>query len=146
MYGYTVANYVREYEREWQRYDRFLRVRRSLDHPGMLLVERKTRYIEKFPCRVGTDRQVQYKDEYRQIYCFEPRDIKYVLPSLKACDVQARGGAKVVARDMEVRDDWAKELKNRKDHDDFEMASSAAYDRMAWLEGRRVSMAGSYND
>ncbi len=146
MYGYDVPNYVREYAREWRRYDRFLRVRRSLDHPGQYLVERKTRYVEKFPCKAGTDRQIQYKDEYRQIYCFWPMDIKYVMPSLRASDIQNLGGAKILARDMEARDDWAKELKNRKDHDDFEMASSAAYDRMAWLEGRRVSMAGRYND
>ena len=93
---------------------------------------------------MGTDRQIQYKDEYRQIYKFWPNEIKYVLPSLKACDIQNHGGAKVLARDLETRDDWAKEIKNRKDHDDFEMASSAAYDSMAWLEGRRVSMSGAY--
>lgn len=145
MYGYNVASYVREYEREWRRYDRFLRVRNSLDDPGMLVVERKTRYPEKFPCRAGTDRQVQYKDEYRQIYKFWPADIKYVMPSLKATDIQNQGGAKVLARDLEARDDWSEEIEKRKGHDDFEMASSAAYDRFAWAEGRRVSMAGPHN-
>lgn len=141
MYGYTVPNYVREYEREWRRYDRFLRVRRSLDDPGMLVVERKTRYPEKFLCRYGTDRQVRYKDEYRQIYKFWPMDIKYVMPSLKATDIQNKG-AKTLARELEARDDWAKEIETRKGHDDFEMASSAAYDRFAWAEGRRISMGG----
>lgn len=141
MYGYYLPTYVREYEREWKRYDRFLRCRRSLDDPGMLVVERKTRYIEKLPCRRHTDRQVQYKDEYRQVYKFWPNEIKYVLPSLMEQDIQ-RHGAKAVARALETRDDAMKDSRNRKDHDDFEMASSAAYDRMAWLEGRRISMGG----
>ena len=142
MYGYGIASYVREYEREWRRYDRFLRVRRSLDHPGMLILERKTRYLEKFPCLANTDRQIQYKDEYRHIYTFWPNEIKYVLPSLKAHDIQNRGGAKTLARELEAYDDWAREQQTKQGHDDFEMASSAAYDRMAWLEGRRVSMGG----
>jgi len=107
----------------------------------MLMVERKTRYVEKFPCKRNTDRQVQYKDEYRQIYKFWPNEIKYVLPSLMEHDIQ-RYGAKTLARMLEDHDDRVKETKVRKDHDDFEMASSAAYERMAWLEGRRISMAG----
>ena len=142
MYGYSLPRYVKDYEREWRRYDRFLRCRRSLDDPGMLLVERKTRYIEKFPCRRDTDRQVQYKDEYRQVYKFWPNEIKYVLPSLMEHDIQRLGGAKTLARRLEDRDDRLRDSETRQGHDDFEMASSAAYDRMAWFEGRRVSMGG----
>src|SRR3990167_312165 len=57
MYGYDIPNYVCEYEREWQLYDRFLRVRRSLDYPGMLILERKTRYVERFRgSRIPIDR------------------------------------------------------------------------------------------
>jgi hypothetical protein len=133
---------VREFEREWRRYDRFLRVRRSLDYPGQYILERKTRYLEKFPCRTGTDRQVQYKDEYRPVYTMWPNELKYVLTSLMASDVQAHGGAKALANVLDYQDQRGFDARDRAGHDEFEAIASESYDRLAWAEGRRVSMGG----
>jgi hypothetical protein len=142
MYGYDLPSYVREYSREWRRYDRFLRVRRSLDTPGQYVLERKTRFIEKFPCQVGTDRQVQYKDEYRPVYHLWPNELTYVLTSLMASDIQAHGGARALANTLDFHDDRVRTLVDRQGHSEFEAAASESYDRLAWLEGRRVSMGG----
>lgn len=144
MYGYDLPSYVREYQKMFQKYDRFLRVRRSLDNPGMYVVERKTRYIEKLECKYGTDRQVRYKDDYRLIYKIWPCDFKFVMDSLRATDIQKQGGARRLADELDARDYEEQVRIQRKNHDDFEQASSSAYDRLAWAEGRRVSMAGAY--
>jgi len=140
MYGYDIPSYVREYARAWQRYDRFLRVRRSLDSPGMYCVERKTRYIEKFPCQFGTDRQVQYKDEYRQIYKIWPADLKYVMASLKATDIQAQGGAKALADRLDLLDEMDRYKQDVAHRSETEALASEVYDHLGWIEGRKIAV------
>lgn len=143
MNGYDLPRYVRNYERELQRYDRFLRIRHSLDQPGFYVVERKTHYRDTHPFIQGTDRQVQYADEYRQIYRLAPVDLRHVLTSLQASDIQAHGGATALANLLDASDDAQRLREDRYHHDLWEAASGEAYERMAWLDGRRVSMAGT---
>jgi len=130
MYGYSIPNYGREYEREFQRYDRFLRVRWSLDEPGKFILERKTRYLTDHLFQRQTDRQVQYKDEYRKVFTFEPRQIQHVLQSLKLTDIQRYGGAKALADVMDAYDDHVWELAARARHAEFEDIASEHYDRL----------------
>lgn len=138
-----LPRYVRSYQADWQKHDRFLRVRRSLDNPNMYVVERKTRYTHDYPFSYGTDRQIQLQDGYRPIYRIYPSEFAYVLPALKATDVQGRGGAKALADQLDAQDDVQRARESRQRTDEFTMRSSDAYDRLAWLEGRRVSFSGA---
>ena len=138
-----IPNYAREYEQVWHRYDRFLRLRWSLDEYGKYILERKTRYMY-FPNERPTspDRCKQLTDGYRKVFTFWPNEIKYVLQGLKRTDIQQLGGAKKLARDLEAEEAKVEELMNRKHQTDREAAGGEAYERLAWLEGRRVSMGG----
>lgn len=138
MYGYDTPGYIREKEAELKRYDRHLRIRRSLDTPGAYVVERKTRYFSDHPFVRGTDWQVQLKDEYRQILVFFPCDILRVMPQLREHDVQ-RYGAKQLANQLDAADDTARSREERGRLDELEAVSSDAYDFLAWREGRRVA-------
>lgn len=138
MYGYDLAVYVREKERELKRYDRFLRIRRSLDTPGAYVVERKTRYVSDHPFVRGTDWQVQLKDEYRQILVFFPCDILRVMPQLKEHDIQ-RYGAKHLANVLDQADETTRDREEVGRRDELEAVGSEAYDFLAWREGRKVA-------
>lgn len=137
MYGYDLPRYVREKEVELKRYDRFLRIRRSLDIPGTYLVERKTRYLTDHPFTRGTDYQVQLKDEYRGILHFWPCDINEVLPSLKRMDIQ-RWGAKQLANELDAADDRDKARQDAARRSELDAIGGDAFDFLAWREGRRV--------
>lgn len=138
MYGYDIPGYVRDKERELKRYDRFLRIRRSLDTPGAYVVERKTRFVGDYPFVRGTDWQVQLKDNYRQILVFYPCDILRVFPQLKEHDIQ-RMGAKVLANELDRTDDSRRDREESSRIQELEDVSSDAYDFLAWREGRRVA-------
>lgn len=140
MYGYDLPRYVREKDAELKRYDRHLRIRRSLDNPGAYLVERKTRYLTVHPCTRGTDYQVQLKDDYRPIFTFWPCDIGNVMGFLESQDIQ-KIGAKRLAQILDAQDDFNKYVQEKNRISEFEAQSSEAYDFLAWREGRRVSMA-----
>lgn len=139
MYGYDIPRYVREKEAELQRYDRFLRIRRSLDVPGTYLVERKTRYLTDHPFTRGTDYQVQLKDEYRAILHFWPCDINAVMPSLQRMDIQ-RYGAKQLANELDAMDERDIASIERARQTEFDAIGSEAFDFLAWREGRRVAV------
>lgn len=146
MYGYDLPRYVREKDAELKRYDRFLRIRRSLDVPGAYIVERKTRYLTVHPCERGTDYQVQLKDDYREIFKFWPCDINYVMPYLERQDIQ-KIGAKRLADLLDATDDFNKYVQEKDRRAEFEAQGSEAYDFLAWREGRRVGMSlpGTYS-
>jgi len=138
MYGLDLPRYVREYQAEWQRFDRYLRVRRSLDNPGAYVVERKSKYLFDHPFVYGTDTQVQYKDEYRRVLVFWPCDIAAVLPHLKKFDLQ-RVGAKVLAQELQAREEYEDRKRDEAGVSDLEAIGSDAYDFLAWREGRRIA-------
>lgn len=138
MYGYQIPRYMRDKEAELKRYDRHLRIRRSLDTPGAYCVERKTRYFSDHPFVRGTDWQVQLKDEYRQILVFYPCDILRVMPQLKEHDIQ-RYGAKQLANALDAADDTTRAREEAARASEFEAIGSEAYDFLAWREGRRVA-------
>lgn len=138
MFGESIPCYAREYLREWQRYDRFLRLRWSLDEPGRFILERKTRYTTDHVFERGTDRQAQLADGYRMVMRFDPRDIRWVLRSLQLTDIQRRGGYKALAEELRLDDDRAVELVDRAGRAEFEAVASEHFDRIAWDEKRRV--------
>lgn len=138
MYGYDIPRYVREKEQELKRHDRFLRIRRSLDHPGAYVVERKTRYLSDHPFVRGTDWQVQLKDEYQRVLVFWPCDILAVVPTLRRSDIQ-RMGAKALANQLDASDDYERSRDEQRRRDEFEAIGSDAFDFLAWREGRRVA-------
>ena len=145
MGGYDIPTYVRSYLREWKAYDRLLRARWSQDEPGRYILERKTRYI--FPpheevIRRGSDRAIQLNDGYRKVFSFWPNEIRYVGPSLRHFDIQRLGGAKQLARDLTEAEAHEEALLDRARVAEFEAITSHLYDRHAWAEKRRVSMAG----
>lgn len=142
MYGYDIPRYARDYEREWRRYDRFLRLRWSLDQPGHYILERKTRYLSDHPFAFGTDQQVQYKDEYRKVFTFTPGQIRFVAEYLRITDIQRMGGAKAVADMLDAYDETSWEMAARARTSEFEAIASEHYDRLAWEEGRRVAVKG----
>ena len=141
MYGYSIPRYAREYLAEWRHDDRFLRLRWSLDLPGKFILERKTRYLADYEFTRGTDRQVQYKDEYRKVFTFWPNEIQYVRFSLTMTDIQRAGGAQAMAERMQAADEKEWDLAQRAQTSEFEAISGEVYDRLAWAEQRRVSMA-----
>lgn len=141
MYGYEVPHYVREYLYEWRRNDRLLRVRRSLDNPGMYILERKTVYLADCPARRETDLAVQRKDGYRTVLLFWPNEIQFVSFTLWANDIQRRGGAKIVAAEMLNEEERVEELLDRAYRLEVEAATGELYDRLAWEEKRRISLA-----
>lgn len=141
MYGYDLPRYLRQYEAEWQRFDRHLRVRRSFDNPGAYVVERKSKYLFDHPFQYGTDAQIQYKDDYRPVLVFWPCDVTAVLPHLKKFDLQ-RMGAKTLAREIDQREQYDEERADLARMSELDAAGSDAYDFLAWREGRRVSMGG----
>jgi hypothetical protein len=145
VYGYQIPRYVREYLVDWRHYDRLLRVRWSLDHPGRFILERKTRYITEHPFRYGTDAQVQYNDGYRMVFVFDPRDIRYVRGSLELTDLQRLGGAKVHSARLLAAEAKELELMDRARVAEFEAIASDHYDRLAWAEQRRISMSRTEN-
>jgi hypothetical protein len=138
MYGYDLPRYVREKDAELKRYDRFLRIRRSLDVPGTYCVERKTRYLTVHPCERGTDQQVWYKDDYRLIFRFWPCDINEVMPFLERQDIQ-KIGAKRLANLLDAQDEFHKHIQEKDRIAEFEAHGSEAYDFLAWREGRRIA-------
>lgn len=138
MYGYSLPRYAKEKQAELQRYDRHLRIRRSLDVPGAYVVERKTRWLTKHPCFYGTDYQVQLKDEYREILKFWPCDIGEVMPFLERQDIQ-KIGAKRLADMLDATDEFNKFVQEKDARNELEAAGSEAYDFLAWREGRRVA-------
>lgn len=125
--------------REWQSYDRFLRLRWSLDEPGQFILERKTRYLDDYPFRRGTDRQVQLKDDYRRVVLVEPRELEFVHAHLRRTDIQRLGGAKLLAARMQQTEDTWESAQDRAMQAVFDTAGGEAYERLAWLEGRRVA-------
>lgn len=138
-----LPNYAREYEQTFQKYDRFLRVRWSLDEYGKYILERKTRYPfwpDQRP--VSRDRCQGLADGYRKVMTFHPNEIQFVLQSLQRTDVQRLGGAKKLAADLELHEAKVEELMDRQHNTDREAAGGEAYERLAWIEGRRVSMGG----
>ncbi len=139
MYGMELPRYVREYQRDIRNYDRFLRIRRSLDHPGLYLVERKTRYTAFPDISLMTDRAVQHKDHYRPILLVKPSELRYVRRHLALTDIQRLGGAKAVAEMLDSVDDRELDLLDRRIRGDYEAISGDAYDWLAWREGRRVA-------
>lgn len=142
MYGTDIPRYAREYLRDWRRDDRLLRVRYSLDYPGMYILERKTRYLA-FPDGIplGTDRAVQYKDGYRLVLRFWPSEIKWVKQSLDRSDIQKHGGARGLADSLDAEDERVLALADRAMRNEFEAIASEHYDRLAWAEQRRVALS-----
>lgn len=138
-----MTSYAREYERRFQKYDRFLRLRWSLDEYGKYILERKTRWMA-FPNErpASKDRCVGLSQGYRKVFTFWPNEIQYVLQSLRRTDVQRLGGAKKLAADLETAEAKVEELMDRRHNTDREAAGGEAYERLAWLEGRRVAMGG----
>lgn len=141
MYGYYIPRYAREYRSEWRKADRFLRVRWSLDESGMFILERKTKYLESYPFRYGTDRQIQLKDNHRKVLLFEPSMIQHVSEHLALNDVQ-RFGANYLAAKILQQEDREEDLLSANRLSEFEARGSEAYDFLAWREGRKVSMGG----
>ena len=120
-----------------------MRVRWSLDEPGKYILERKTRwaaYPDERP--TSRDRCRQLTQGYRKVFTFWPNEIQYVLQSLCRTDVQRLGGAKKLARDLEFAEAKVEERMDRQHNTDREAAGGEAYERLAWLEGRRVAMGG----
>lgn len=142
MYGYDLPGYVRDTERQIKRYDRQLRLRRSLDQSGKYIVERRTHRTYWPDIQLGTDRAVQYKDGYRTVMLIEPRELKYLYGSLVRTDVRAMGGAMAVARQLDADDQRERDLMDRRHRAEAEEVSSEVYDYLAWHEGRRVAMGG----
>lgn len=142
MYGHELPRYVREYEQDIQHYDRFLRLRWSLDSPGLFLVERKTRYLTFPDVPRMTDRAVQYSEGYRPVLLVKPSELRFVRRSLELTDVQRYGGAKVLADRLDEADERERELVDRAIYSNFEDLSGEAYDWLAWREGRRVALRG----
>jgi hypothetical protein len=138
MYGYDLPRYVREYEAEWKRFDRFLRVRRSFDNPGAFVIERKSKYLFDHPFRYNTDAQIQYKDDYRAVLTFWPCDITAVMPHLRKFDLQ-RMGAKTLAREIQEREEYDEKIAEKDRMNELDAVGSEAYDFLAWREGRRVA-------
>ena len=140
-----IPNYAKEYERRFQSYDRFLRLRYSYDEPGKYILERKTRW-PAFPAErpKSQDRCRQLSEGYRKVFTFWPNEIQHVLQSLQRTDIQRLGGAKGFGRELEAHEAKVEELMNRRHNNDREAAGGEAYERLAWLEGRRVSLAGAY--
>lgn len=135
--------YAKEYECQFKKYDRFLRVLWSLDEYGKYILERKTRwaaYPDERP--ESKDRCRQLSQGYRKVFTFWPNEIQYVLQSLRRTDIQRLGGAKTLARDLETSEAKVEDLMNRQHNTDREAAGGEAYERLAWLEGRRVAMGG----
>jgi len=143
MYGYEIPRYAKEYLQEWRRDDRFLRLRWSLDYPGVYVLERKTRHLEFPDLPLSTDRAVQYKDGYRLVVHVPPYLIHRVRQFLVDTDLQRHGGAKVVADQLDALDEWEYQQTQRRNTAEFEAISSDVYDRFAWDEGRRISMGGN---
>ena len=139
MYGYGIPTYVKTLVKEWRGYDRFLRMRNSLDEPGKFILERKTRYLDDYPFVYGTDRQVQLKDEYRRVVVVEPRELQFVRDHLRITDIQRWGGAKRLAEVQRVAEENDRARQERSSQTVFEAAGDAAYEHIAWAEGRRVA-------
>ena len=139
MYGQSLPRYVQEYQAEWRRYDRYLRVRRSLDNPGAYVLERKSKYLFDHPFKYGTDAQIQYKDEYRHVLTFWPCDISAVTPHLRKFDLQ-RTGAKVLAESLVAREEYERRKQDEAGVSELEAAGSDAFDFLAWREGRKVAV------
>ena len=144
----SIPRYAREYSREWKRYDRFLRLRWSINEaPDRFILERKTRYLT-FPDDVvlGTDRAVRYKDGYRRVYIVAPNELRWVLDSLRLHDIQRVGGAAGLSRQLLEAEEKAEELLNRRNRAEMEAVSGDVYEEFAWSEGRRISMAPGTRD
>lgn len=139
MYGYELPRYAKEYQADWRRYDRFLRLRWSLDQYGAYILERKTRYFTFPDAQLMTDRAVQYKDSCRMVSRFWPHEIGEVLDYLRRTDIQAAGGAKALADYLDAQDQREWDARDRAQHDEFEMLASGLFDRHAWAEKRRIS-------
>lgn len=137
----SLPNYAKEYERGWQRYDRNLRLRRSLDHPWHYILERRTRYLVDHPATLGTDRAVQLKDHYRKVLLLKPSEFKYVEAHLRDTDIR-RIGAKEFERVLDKQDEIARATEEKDRLSDLDAVGSEAYDFLAWREGRRVAMGG----
>ena len=138
MYGYDLPRYAREKDAELKRYDRFLRIRRSLDVPGAYVVERKTRHLTVHPFEYETDLQVQFKDDYREIFKFWPCDINEVMPYLERKDIQ-KIGAKRLADLLDATDDFNQFVQEKDRMAEFEARGSEAYDFLSWRSGSRVA-------
>ena len=143
MYGLEIPQYAREYLREWRREDRFLRLRWSQDEYGKYLLERKTRYTSYPVDRPARrDRCIQLAHGYRTVLMFWPNQIREVAATLAHTDIQRLGGASSLARELDEHDRRERERLEREGHAEFEAIASEHYDRLAWSEGRRVSLAG----
>lgn len=139
--SYYIPRYAREYLAEWRRNDRFLRLRWSLDDPGLYILERKTRYLDTYPFHRGTDRQVQLNDSYRKVLSFEPRMIQFVSEHLRLNDIQ-RFGANYLAARLRQAEEREEDQLSKSRMSEFEAQGSEAFDFLAWREGRRVSLGG----
>ena len=138
---HALPNYAREYEHEWQRYDRFLRLRWSLDYPGRFVLERRTRYLDDYPFVYGTDRQIRLRDGYRLVTMLRDRDFPFVRIWLREHDIQ-RTGARALSQQLERAELLAEESAERARLTELDAAGGEAYDFLAWREGSRVSMSG----
>ena len=137
-----IPRYAREAQVGIQKYDRFLRLRWSIDEPGLYLLERKTQRMWWPEMELGTDKATQYNDSVRMVTLLEPWDLGYVVTYLRLNDIQAHGGAKEVARAIEADEDRVADLLARHQVAELEAMSGEAYDQLAWLEERRIAMGG----
>lgn len=146
MYGYSIPRYAQQYLAEWRREDPDLRLRRSMDLYGAYILERKTVYKhpphEGFVER-GSDRAIQLKDGYRLVFRFWADEIQWVARSLALTDIHRLGGAKALENRLSEGEDKVEQLLDRAYRADCEAAASELFDRLAWEEKRRVSLAGT---
>ena len=135
-----IPRYMREYQMEWRRYDRFLRVRHSLDTPGQYLLERKTRYLTFPDIPLGTDRAAQMRDSYRPVWHFWPNEVSLVSLNLRLQDLQRLGGAKRYHETLLGWEEVEERLQDARHRADLESVAGELYDRHAWAEKRRVTV------
>ncbi len=140
MYGYSIPNYARAYEREWQQYDHQLRLRRSLDFPGRFILERRTRYLEDHDFERDTDRQVQLKDHYRPVLVLTEDDLRFVSLHLRRTDIRARGGARLLDLRLQQEEEDEERRLSAQRQGVFDAIGGEAYDYLAWRERRRVAV------
>lgn len=122
-----------------------LRIRRSVEHPWLYVLERRCRRAPAVNTgmRDLSDMHVQARDGYihvstvREIWLTKPWNIVRALKT-EGADLWAEGGSQQYANEQEYEEAWSKETRRRRRRRLYREIAADAYDVM-----RRMNIGGS---
>lgn len=134
-------------------FDPDLRIRRSVERPGWFVLERRCRRAPAVNTgmQVLSDMHVQARDGYIHVsavhreWLYHPWNIVIALKE-EGADVWADGGAEAVADELDYEEQWARETRRRRRHEDGRAHYREMFDVLSRLGNRDKTEVTRWNN